>query len=367
MGKKIKTFTVNALAGANIVTVAVMLATGYADHLSPAKLPLLEVMGMAFPLTLLLNLAFLVFWVVFAWRKVWIPIVGYALAYVPINIYMPLNPPRELQPDEGRVLKVVSYNVCGYGGNYKYKDGFERIVAYFDEQQPDIVCVQEDVDTWRHYALQAYQKVFAYNDTLTFNKTSAHYNCVGIHTRFPIVRRERIAYESKYNGSVAYYLDIGTDTLLVINNHLEATHLSAKERKSYQEMIKGQVGRDTMRTESANLAGKLSRAAVLRANQAEAVHDYIAQHSHYPTIVCGDLNDPPNSYTRRVVGQGLTDCFVEAGRGLGLSYNQKGFFFRIDHLFCSSHFEPLDCRVDSKIDFSDHYPLLCWLKFKDNY
>jgi exonuclease III len=62
------------------------------------------------------------------------------------------------------------------------------------------------------------------------------------------------------------------------------------------------------------------------------------------------------------MSQLLTDSYVATGRGVGLSYNQKGFFFRIDHLFCSSDIQPFNCKIDDKMDASDHYPLICWLK-----
>lgn len=364
MLKKIKSFTVKLAAVANALVIVAMLLTGYSDRLSPSDYPLLSCLGMVFPLFLLLNLAFLLMWVVVKWRMTWLPLAGYALAYVPINIYFPLNLSKEIPPSS---LKVISYNVCGYGGNHKYKDGFERILAYFEAQQADIVCVQEDYDRWRRYVMDRYQELFPYNDTLSILRTKSFSNGLGIHTRFPIVRRERIKYESEANGSVAYYLKVGNDTLLVINNHLENTHLSMKDRLQYKQLISGEMGKDTMKEESKLLVGKLSMASAMRASAAEAVHQYIVEHSQYPVIVCGDFNDTPISYARHVIADGLTDCYAKSGRGLGLSYNQKGFFFRIDHIFCSDHFKPLKCEIDDKIDFSDHFPLVCWLKIKDNY
>ena len=91
---------------------------------------------------------------------------------------------------------------------------------------------------------------------------------------------------------------------------------------------------------------------------------YVAEHSRYPTILCGDFNDSPISYTRRVLAEELTDCYVATGRGIGLSYNQKGFFVRIDNMMCSGSFEPYKCTVDDKIAASDHYPIYCWLKMQ---
>jgi endonuclease/exonuclease/phosphatase family metal-dependent hydrolase len=292
----------------------------------------------------------------------WIPILGYLCAYVPIRTYMPLNPREEL-PDS--CIKLISYNVCTYGGNYKYKDAFERILDYFKQQDADIVCLQEDVDTWRRYMMIRYEKIYPYNDTTHFCCTAQSTNGVGIHTRYPIIRKERILYPSEANGSVAYYLQVNSDTLLVINNHFEGTHLTNEDRTLYKDMLKGEIKGDTVRTESMYIIDKLGKYAAMRAAQVEAVHQYAEQHSQYPTIVCGDFNDTPISYTHRTMEQGLTDCFKASGRGIGLSYNQKGFWVRIDHVFCSFHFTPYNCRVDSKIDFSDHYPTMCWLKMGD--
>jgi len=363
MIKQLKKFTVNLIAGANVATVLVMLLTGFADRLNPASFQLLSCLGMVFPLMLLVNLLFLLLWIIIQWRKVWIPIAGFVLAYFPITVYLPLH--RSQEVPEG-AIKLMSYNVCAYGGNYKYKEGFDTVYNYIRREQPDIVCLQEDVDTWRRYVMQRWEKLYPYNDTIVFTNRSASMNGVGIHTRFPIIRRERIPYESKGNGSVAYFLDVDGDTLLVINNHLESTHLSADDRSRYKDMLRGKMERDTVKAESKVLWEKLGQAAAIRAPQAEAVSRYIQEHSQYPVIVCGDFNDSPLSYARRTVCQGLTDCFVETGNGLGLSYNQKGFFFRIDHVMCSDELVPYNCRIDNEMDASDHYPVVCWLKKRDN-
>ena len=363
MIKQVKQFTVNLAAGGNVALIALMCLSGYSDRLSPEQFPLLSCTGIVFPILILVNLAFLLFWLTFKWHRAWIPLAGFALVFLPIRTYFPLNMSKTPPED---ALKIVSYNVCTYGGNYKYENAFDTIYNYLRDEQPDIVCIQEDVDAWREYVLQKYKQTFAYNDTTVFVYNAQFFNAVGIHTRFPIVKKEKITYESTANGSVAYFLKVDGDTILVINNHLEGTHLSANDRSRYKDLLRGRMDNDTARAESRFLVHKITDAAATRAPQAEAVHTYIEAHRQYPIIVCGDFNDPPISYSRRTIGQGLTDCFVATGKGLGLSYNQKGFFFRIDHILCSDHFEPYQCIVDDKIDFSDHNPVVCWLKFKKN-
>jgi hypothetical protein len=93
---------------------------------------------------------------------------------------------------------------------------------------------------------------------------------------------------------------------------------------------------------------------------------YEGQLIKFADDIRGDFNDNPISYSRYRIAQVLQDCFTETGRGFGLSYNQKGFFVRIDHILVSDHFEPFNCQIDSKMDASDHYPIICTLKMDDN-
>ena len=59
---KLKQFTVNLIAGANVATVVLMLAAGYSDRIHPADMPLVSTLGMTFPFFLIANLLFLLFW-----------------------------------------------------------------------------------------------------------------------------------------------------------------------------------------------------------------------------------------------------------------------------------------------------------------
>ena len=361
MVKQLKNFTVQMLTGANVATVVVMLLVGYSDRLDPTDHPMLSIVGMAFPFFLLVNMAFLLFWLIFKWTRAWVPFVGFVIAYVPISIYMPLHTSQEVP--EG-AIKLVSYNVCTYGGNYKYEDGFEKVRDYLQEQQADIVCLQEDVDTWRRYVLREYARILPYNDTVVISSSEQTFNALGIHIRFPIVKRERIVYPSLANGSVAWWLKVGEDTLIVVNNHFESCHLTKEDRVQYRHIIKGEMPRDSLRTESTMLLVKLAEANAKRASQIRVVKDYVEEHADHPIIVCGDFNDNPISYSRHTMGEVLTDCFVTTGRGIGLSYNQKAFSFRIDHIFCSKDIQPYNCQIDEKMDASDHNPVICWLKIR---
>ena len=362
MIKQLRHILLNLAAGANVAIVLLMLLVGYSDRLSPVDYPQLSLIGMTLPLFLVLNLLFLFFWLVFKWQRVWIPVVGFVLAYVPISIYIPVN--AGTSPPEG-ALKLVSYNVCCYGGNFKYEQGFEKVRDYLIDEKADIVCLQEDNDSWRRYCFkQLEERGLTYNDTVVLFNDELRFNCLGIHSKYPIIRRERIDYKTvSNNGSAAWWLKVNEDTVIVVNNHFESCHLNEEDRRQYRQLLKGEMARDSVRAESQLLMVKLAEANAVRSKQIETVCQYVSQYlGRYPIIVCGDFNDNPISFSRHRMGKMLTDCFVESGRGVGLSYNQKAFSFRIDHIFCSADITPYQCEVDTKMDASDHFPMVCWLK-----
>lgn len=358
MIKQLKSFTIKMVAGANVATVILMILVGFSDRINPVTHPSLSCMGLFFPIFLFINLGFLFFWLMFKRRMILIPVIGYALVFVPLRIYMPINVPADM-PDG--VIKVLSYNVKGFNGAPRYEGTFDMIRDYIKQSDADIVCLQEDMGGWTN-GKSRLDSIYKYCDN-TYVGT-ANNNAVGIYTRFPILRKERINYPSEGNGSVAYYLKVNRDTVIVINNHLESTHLSPEERRKYKDILKGEMEQDTARAESKKLLYRLAESAKIRGPQADSVHHYIATHSQYPIILCGDFNDNPISYSHRVISKELTDCYISTGRGIGLSYNQKGFFVRIDNIMCSERFKPYNCKVDNKIDASDHYPIYCWLKMK---
>lgn len=355
----LKNILLSVFTGASVMVAAATVAVAYSDRLDPIAHPVLACAGMVFPIFLVANLVVLLLWLMVKWRRVWIPIVAFVLAFPSIRIFMPLHTSSEAP--EG-CIKVLSYNVAAYGGNYRYNQAMDTIFGYLKQQKADIVCFQEDM-TVKFNPVEHFPELYPYNDTV--HVTPPGYpliNAVGIHSRFPIIRRERISYESLANGSVAFFLQIGADTVIVVNNHLESTHLSTDDRQRYKAMMRGDMDRASTKEETRLILDKLSKAMAQRAEQAKAVSRYIEQHRSYPLIVCGDFNDTPISYVRRTIAQGLTDCYVDTGNGLGLSYNQRGFNFRIDHIMCSSHFKPYNCYVDDKMDASDHYPIICWLE-----
>lgn len=360
MLKALKKMTIQMVVGANIATIIVMFLVGFSDYISPASHPFLACIGLSFPIFLIINLFFFIFWLIFHPHKAWIPLLGYLICIVPLRQYFPIN--WRSEPPKG-AIKILSYNVLAFALPTMDSLGRYPILEYIKNSDADVVCLQESLlcGNLSKAQVDSVLNAYPYNDTTIVGYTLS--NCVALYSRFPILSKEKIKFSSAGNGSVAYRLKIGRDTVLLINNHLESNKLSYHDRALYKNMIKG-MKRDTVRTESKRLIVKLGEALAIRARQAEAINRYIRLHQGQSIILCGDFNDNPISYTHRLIAKPLKDCYVRSGCGPGLSYNEKGFNVRIDNIMCSDDWESYNCRVDNKIDASDHYPIYCWLKKK---
>ena len=73
---KLKRITVQLLIGANLSTILLMLFIGYSDRFDPTKHQLLANAGLVFPVVLLANFVFLVFWLCTKQRMAWLPFAG---------------------------------------------------------------------------------------------------------------------------------------------------------------------------------------------------------------------------------------------------------------------------------------------------
>lgn len=354
--KKLSKITFQVIGGANIASILLMLAVGHADLLSPESFPRLSNLGLIFPVLLVINLAFLVFWTVVKIRWVIIPLVGFVVCYGPVRRYIPFNISQ--QPPEG-CIKVLSYNVWNYGEGAK-RDEPNAVLEYIAGQNADIVCLQEasEGNVGPEQVDSVMNPIYKYKDTAVYKG-----DIMTVFSKYPILYKERIEYESKGNMSVAFMLKVRKRNVIVINNHLETTGLTVDEKERFRMLMKGELERNEVTRTSKWLIRHLGEQTRKRAPEAEAVARYIAYHHGTPMIVCGDFNDTPLSYAYRVISKDLTDCYTATGNGPGISYHRSRIFVRIDNIMCTDDFKPYACKVDNSIKNSDHYPIMCWLKF----
>lgn len=313
--------------------------------------PYLSLVTLTFPIALFVNLLFLAVWLLLNVRRVWIPILGMLLCWGYIMDYCPMNFSRT---DEPQGFKVVSWNTK-YMGEATGRESFED---YLKNTDADIICLQESPisgNGWSQFISQMKDKGYEYH-----NQKSQT-----LFTKLHLLQTDTLAYETRSNSSQWYLLASGDDTIMVVNNHLESNRLPAEVKQEYVDVL------DNPAYEKAKESGRsiltlMAESAHYRGGQTRALRDFVTQYAGQHIIVCGDFNDTPISYACQTLERRLKSAYRESGKGIGVSFREKGFWVRIDHIFYSREGESQNTFIDRSIDVSDHYPIVSWVNFKQN-
>lgn len=255
--------------------------------------------------------------------------------------------------ETGHQLTVVTYNTNGMLVDKKLEDKL-AMLDYVKKLDADIVCLQE-VLVYKNpnrftlpdlrEAMREYP--YTYYDFKVYNSRRQFGNVV--FSRYPLINKQTIRYESQSNISSQCDVVVGLDTLRLVVNHLESFRLNNSD------FSLDSLTANTLRESSLNR--KLTYASRLRRQQAYSVRKAI-HHSPYPVIAVGDFNAIPLSAVYWIMNTGLRDCYAESSVGrYGSTYERKGIRVRIDYIFTSRALKPLSCRV-GKERYSDHYPVI---------
>lgn len=355
---------VYVIVAVNIFFAGLLLFSAYSPWIiNPAVHPVLSCVGLVFPVFLFINLCFLFFWLFVRPRWALIAVCSFILCIGQIRTYMPINFRTEKLPDNK--IKLLSYNVMGFNMQKKHTvSDSNPILKYILKKKPDIICMQEFQFTSDKKFLTEADINKALSDYPYHTKCNVSDkgtgNWLACYSKFPILSSRIIHYKSTYNGSAIYEIEVHGETITLINNHLESNKLTKVDKDVYVDMIK-EPETQKVKNGVRYLTKKFAEASAIRALQADIIAKEIAASKHSSIIVCGDFNDTPISYAHRVIAQDLHDAFTQSGSGLGISYNQHGFYFRIDNILISKNLTAYNCTVDKSIKESDHYPIWCYI------
>jgi endonuclease/exonuclease/phosphatase family metal-dependent hydrolase len=357
---------VHLLVGiSHIVIMFLFIAAAFSDAVSPETSVIFAYLGLLFPFFLILNLCFLIYWLlVRRWMFLFVAGCSVLICWKPVSAYLPVHPFRQEVPARN-VIKLLTYNVMGFNYQPHKKDSPNRILQYIADSNADIVCMQEYMSEKSGRSLTQEQiakalHMYPYRFCLPLIDHHTYTVGLAIYSKYPITKSWKVRYDSSFNGSTIHELDVNGKKLIVVNNHLESFKLTMEDRSKYREFIKN-INTDTFDGLRETVQRKLGAAYLIRAEQADIISAEIRKLKGDYMIVCGDFNDTPISYALRTIRGTLVDSFAESGNGLGITYNQNFFWFRIDHILHSPNMKSYLTTVE-KVRYSDHYPVWCYLE-----
>ena len=349
----------------NVITAVSLALACLCCFVNPETIWWIGFFGLAYMYLLVINVCFLIFWAL-SRKKIMmvislIPILfGWSFLGKNIQLFEKKIPEEYMDSS----FQALSFNIQGFHQmNQKQPDGkMLNIFDFIKGKDPDIICLQEFV--YSRWGKELNEKII--NEEL---KQTPYYHVelhsetyssgVATFSRYPIIHKELVYSDNTTNVCISSDLLIGADTVRVYNIHMKSVGLQREHIQLLDNVVKREYGRSDLRTVKA-IIRQISVSSFERAKQVKILSSHIEK-SPYPVIVCGDLNDPPTSYSYRKVRGNLKDAFVEAGSGRSTTFNiGRIASLRIDCILYPDVFKAYNYE-SPRVVLSDHFPVMCRL------
>jgi len=353
----------------NALFILLLVLTYLAPHISPELFFLPSMLGLFYPVWLIINILFVIFWLI---RLKYYFIFSLAALIAGWNVHLKniaFNFRTNIDASTQNI-KFVSYNVRLFD-QFKWSEGqdyFTRdaIFSFINQQSPDIINFQEFFHGNDSYFptigpfLQTQRTTYYHVDYVKIVDDKKHYG-LATFSRFPIVGKGAVKFDNSTSNSGIYSdILINKDTIRVFNFHLESIRLSNADYQYVTEFIDPDF--HSISSTSQVILGKFKNAFIKRAEQARIVARAVQQ-SPYPVIISGDFNDTPVSYVYRQISAELQDAFLEAGLGYGSTYAGGLPFIRIDYVLHSNTIKA-EAFERHKVFYSDHFPVAGYFRLR---
>jgi endonuclease/exonuclease/phosphatase family metal-dependent hydrolase len=342
---------------ANFFFAALLLLSYLSAIISPQKFWLLAFLGLAYPVLLVLNLIFCIYWAIRA--KKYFLVSGISIIVgvgVLLNTIQFSKSPGAASLASTPHLRLMTYNVH----NFRTLDtprSFPTdtsVLKLIDSSQPDVIGFEEY--NTRSKIDRSLTKVLHINQFYFEPFVKALHDSTGlaIFSKYPIVNSGLVGLSENPDDNQAIYIDIKykSGLLRIYDFHLHSLEF---DREEYF-LLKNFYHRSVIRMPGwQKIFYKLKEGFIIRAMQVDRIRQHAAK-CPYPYIFMGDFNDSPSSYTFNQMAKGMKNTFKEKGTGIGKTFNGGFATLQIDYILVSRQFHVLDYQTIRQA-ISDHYPV----------
>jgi endonuclease/exonuclease/phosphatase family metal-dependent hydrolase len=341
-----------------LINICVIIAT-FIAYLAPTIDPELtwtiSFFGLFYPVLLIMNLGFIFFWLFKKVKYIWPSIICILIGWSQLKGFVSFNTNKIEIPGES--ITLMTYNISNASSGYdkKKKDRDQKKQVFIDfltnYKETDIFCIQEV----GAYALDVLKKSFPEHHVYYKEKGAI------ILSKHPIVRKGEIDFGTITNSCLWADIKLPMDTLRVYSYHLQSNQISQDAEKLANQT---EIDQKKAWYDIKGMLRKFRNHHLQRSRQAEKIAAHAAK-SPYKTILAGDLNDPPQSYTYHVLSELGNDAFIQRGFGIGTTYGGTIPLLRIDYVFADKALKVVTFDI-IKEKFSDHYPVEVTLEWPSN-
>lgn len=315
-------------------------------------------LGLCYPLLLVSNLFFIVYWLFRRKKHTLLSVVCVlvGLRFLMGSFGFHLNS-SDSAKKSAKYIRVMTYNVHDFNISFPDEEKTKPLMLQLiNEQQPDVIAFEEYY-SWRkqnsYQVCDSLKRILKSNYYCfePFAGTTTYDIGLAIYSKFPIVGYGLIGDKSDSPGM---FVDVvfNKKPFRVYCLHLQSMHFEPRDYK-YVDTISN-YGKVNIHS-SLHIITKLKAAFIKRSQQVKVVKQHAAQ-CPYPYVFLGDFNDTPASYAVNELERGLKNAFNEKGHGFSATFNGDVPNYQIDYIMPSTQFDVVNYEV-IKQDLSDHYPV----------
>jgi len=356
----------------NLVIVFLFLLACLNAYLPTGKWIIISLLGLIFPLLLILVIGFFIFWLFFHSRNyALISLLALVIGWKNIHAFFAFDiHKRFITEKSSNALRILTWNVHGWDEFTTRKIATsghrQKMMDFIRQQNADVLCFQEFFEPKKLKGFSSNIDLITRELNFPYHYFSADFARwdglyefgVAIFSKFPITDSFRFKFrmddpKKSPESLIAADLNIRGKSVRVFTTHLQSVLFHSKDFRNV-EIIKNVD--DSVLEASMSLIKKLRIAYNRRRIQAEMVREQL-DNSPNPVIICGDFNDVPNSYTYFKIKGSLEDAFIKKGFGIGRTYVNISRTLRIDYIMANSQFNILQCAKFA-VPYSDHHPVI---------
>ncbi len=372
MASRFRRFTKRLLVGINLVVCLLFLIACLSPLVGPADWWPMGFFSLCVPYLIILIIFSIFFWLIVKPILVLIPIITLLIGYKQIEVLIAWHPMAAFQDQQPvNALRIVDWNVSSmYGLSEnadKRKHNRLEIADAILKYDPGVICLQEFNHSFTGDKFSDNIGLFSTKYPYYFfsrdytNKSGSYASGCIIFSKYPILDSGKVSYAGK-NAESIIYADIlkQGDTIRIYTTHLQSYKFTPAD---YGDIEKIKDQHDSLFEASRNIIQKMKNAFVKRAIQAKLIRN-LTDSGSIASVICGDFNDVPNSYTYFQVRNKRQDAFLKQDFGIGSSYLSLAPALRIDYIFPDDAFDVLQFDMSDQ-GLSDHSMLIADIQLKN--
>jgi endonuclease/exonuclease/phosphatase family metal-dependent hydrolase len=306
----------------NTVVAVIFLLSCLGPNLNPKKWWPISMLGLGFVFMIITLIAFILFWLIFRPRFMFISVLAMLIGYKSILVFFGFHIPDKFDYNKSKMtLRIVHWNVARFiewkHNNNKGSQMRMKMMDQIKEQNADVLCFQEfftSTDSQYYNNLNYIKQELGYPYYYFSFDDDGYLQWYGqaIFSKYPLIDTGLIRYPKPSLPEALIHADIvfNGDTVRLYTTHLQSVQFQKQDFETIDN-IKNNNEIEVKR--SRGIFSKLKRGVINRAGQANVVREEINK-SPYPFILTGDFNDVPNSYTYFTIKDNdLQDAFLMTG------------------------------------------------------